>query len=420
MASRSWLIVLAVGLWVTSPAHAADAPLWTLSASVQRAVAVAPELRAAEATVGMRQGELTQAGTWPNPNVTARADNRLGREDYSGGYDTTELSFNQPLPLRRLGRQTRMAEANLSAAQETQRFEQLRLENRIAHAFHALQLTDARLTLARERLRQADAYLQTGARGGGLVRYLSNAERLRLNIVRAQAEQAVASSEGEYSEALSQFRALLALPRASTPTLVALTLPASPPSLAALEVLLARHPALQALRSEQDAAQAGVDVARSHRFADPVISVFRERDFINGSRQDVTGIGLSVQVPLWNRNNGGVASARADAERAEAQRRAQERDADARLRLAHQHLQHLIEQAQTYRSEVLDPAERLLATTRKTFAVGHADILTLVDAHNTYFEARGRYIELLQEAQREAADLRFAAGVSVLDKATTP
>ena len=40
---------------------------------------------------------------------------------------------------------------------------------------------------------------------------------------------------------------------------------------------------------------------------------------------------------------------------------------------------------------------------RKGFAAGQVEILNLVDAVDTYFDARGRYLELLQEAWLEAA-----------------
>lgn len=415
MAIRLCLLALLAAPLLAATAWGADDTAWTLAASVQRALAVAPEMRAANASVGMRKGELTQAGSWPNPTISLRADNKMALEAANGSaYAATQLALDQPLPLRRLGRQRRMAEASLAAARAGRSLEALRLENRVAHTFHTLQLTEARYTLAQTQLEQAQAYLHPGTPRSGLVRYLSQAERLRLDIVRAQAQQAVASSEGAYKEALSQFRALLSLPASAAPTLSALVLPPAPAPLAQLQAALAHSPALRAARHEQDAAQAGIDVARSQRFADPVISLFRERDYFNGAQQDITGIGLSIQVPLWNRNNGAVATARAAADHADAQRRAVTRDSEARLRLAHEHLKHLIAQAQDFRTRVLDPAEQLLATTRKTFAVGHADLLTLIDANSTYFDARGRYLELLASAEFEAADLRLAAGESVL------
>ena len=52
--------------------------------------------------------------------------------------------------------------------------------------------------------------------------------------------------------------------------------------------------------------------------------------------------------------------------------------------------------------------------TRKAYAAGEVEILALIDANNTYFDANERYLELLQEAWMEAAELRLAAGRSLL------
>ena len=70
-------------------------------------------------------------------------------------------------------------------------------------------------------------------------------------------------------------------------------------------------------------------------------------------------------------------------------------------------------QAAEYREKVLGPANQLLDLTQKSYAVGEAEILNLIDANNTYFDSRARYLELLQQAWLEAAELRVAAGRSI-------
>ncbi|MBI3546261.1 MAG: TolC family protein [Gammaproteobacteria bacterium] len=179
---------------------------------------------------------------------------------------------------------------------------------------------------------------------------------------------------------------------------------------------LTAHPALQATQQARDASRANVDVARAQRSADPTVSFFRERDYLNGSRQDYNGFMLGVQVPLWNRNNGGVARARAEADKQEALLAAQQRDLESRLYQSHLHLGHLIEQAEHYRTRLLEPARQLLNLTRKSFATGEQNGLALVDASNIHFEAQARYLELLHDAWLEAAELRLAAGVSLTSR----
>ena len=396
----------------------AQAQVWTLESSIQQATAVAPELRAAQAEVNARAGERTQAGAWPNPTVEIRGDEKLGLEDGRGGYDLNQVSITQPLPLGRLAHQRRAAEAGLEAARATQHQQRLQLENRTAQAFHALQLAAERQRLAQERLAFAD-----GVRSGSdrLVRYLSPLEHARLHILRETARQDVALAEGKWSEAASQFRAFLALPPDSQPEAAALTALATPAALTELQGRLATHPALRASQYARDASRAQVKVARAQRFADPSVSIFRERDYLAGSRQDYTGVMLGVQIPLWNGNGGSVARAVAEVDKADALLAAQRRDLESGLRQNHLHLGHLIEQAEHYRTRLLTPARQVLDLTRKGFATGEQNGLALVDASNTYFEAQARYLELLHDAWVEAAELRLAAGLALAgDTAVQP
>lgn len=402
------------------PAPAQKATAWTLADSVRRVHDIAPELRAAEAEIKAREAELVQADAWPNPTVDIRADDRLGQEDGRSGAGLTQFAFSQPLPLRRLARQRAVAEANLEGARENLRYRRLLLEREAARVFQALQLAAAKHQLAKERLRLVAESPGVSRKTGTdrLVRYLTPLERQRLAILNEDAGQALAAAERERQKALIDFRVLLALP---SETQVELATPVSPAAPAGLDVLvrtLDAHPALAAARKESEAAQAGIAVAESQRYAVPSLNLFRERDYLAGERRNVTGIGVSVQIPLWNRNNGLVARAGAEAGRAQAQLAIAQRDARGRLEQVRTQLLRLLEQTERLRTNLLEPARAVYTLTRRGFASGELNVLALVDASNTYFDARARHLELQQESAFAAADLRLASGVSVLDPST--
>jgi cobalt-zinc-cadmium efflux system outer membrane protein len=398
----------------------ADNATWTLESTIQRVTQAAPEGRAADAEVAMRRGELTQAGAWPNPTIDLRADDRLGQEDGRGGAGFTQLAISQPLPFKRVPRERAAAEARLAGAKEGRRLRQLELERAAAQAFHKLQLALAKLELTRARLKESESYPGAGGARDRLVRYLAPLERARLAVLREEANQAVLAAQREYDKALVEFRSLLALSPDAAVTAAPLEPSAAPPDLAALERALEAHPALAAARREVEAARAGISAAASQRFADPVLNFFRERDFLNGARRDVTGVGVSVQIPLWNANRGPVDKAKAEASRAHANLAALQRDALNRLRQSHTDLARLIEQAIRIRTSLLEPAREVLDLTRRGFAAGENNILALVDAYSVYFDARARYVETLKDAALAAADLRVAAGRSVLSRETAP
>lgn len=389
---------------------------WTFADSVRRVHDIAPELRTAAAEITAREAELVQADAWPNPTVDIRADNRLQNESGSNGINFTQIALSQPLPLRRIARQRVVAEANIESARENLSYQKLLLEREVARIFLALQLATAKHLLAQERLQlvaeSPGASRESGA--GRLVRYLTPLERQRLAILNEEASQALAVAEREQQKALIEFRTLLALPSEARVELAAPVSPAAPGGLDVYERILDAHPALAAARKQSEAAQAGIAVAESQRYADPSLNLFRERDYYPTGQRDVTGIGVSLQIPLWNSSNGLVAKAGAEAGRALAQFATAQRDARSRLEQAHKQLQRLLEQAERLRMNLLEPSREVYSLTRRGFASGELNVLTLVDASNTYFDARARYLELKQESALAAADLRFTSGISVL------
>lgn len=394
-----------------------DIKVWSLAKSIRHALDIAPELRAAEAEIASREAELEQAEAWPNPTIDVRADNRLGIEDGNGGGSLTQIAVSQPLPLHRIARQRAVAEANLDSARENLRYRKLLLEREVAGAYQALQLADARLRLAEERLKLVGES-PAAARTNGtdrLVRYLTPLERQRLSILAEEANQAVTMAEREQQKAFLDFRALLALPVEVPLEVTELVVPQTPTSLDVLLRTLDTHPALAVVRKESEAAQAGIAVAESQRYADPALNLFLERDYLAGAQHNVTGVGISVQIPLWNSGGGVIAKAGAEASRAQAQLAVVQRNARIRLEQAHAELRRLLDQTDRLSNKLLEPARNVFMLTRRGFASGELNLLMLVDASNTYFDARLRHLQLQQDSALAAADLRLAAGVSAID-----
>lgn len=389
----------------------AEQVIWTLESAVRHALEQAPERHAAEAEVAARRGALRQAGAWPNPILQLRADQKLGIEDGQGGTDLTQAAIEQPLPFVRRAHERRAAEASLTAARHTGLLQQLMLEAETARAYHAVQLSAARLALARERVESVGRVDGTDR----VVRYQSPLERERLALLREGAHQELANAEGKWSEAVFALRARLGLaPETGIETATLSDLPSLPSAAPSLPEL---HPALTAASAEYEAARAATGVARARRWGEPVLGVFREQDILAGARREYSGMTLSVQIPLWNRNTGDIARATAEAERAGYQVETRRRDLARRAAQSRLHLGHLLEQVGHFRERLLQPAERTLTLAQRSFRAGETNVLGLIDASNTYFDAHTRHLELLHEAWVEAAELRLATGVSILTEA---
>jgi len=411
-------LLMSVGFVISPTSLAESTPRWTLNTSIQRAVEVAPELKTAAAEINRQKGKLEQADAWPNPSISVQVDDTLGLENASGGYDVTQFAISQALPLGRLTHQRTQAEADVARAMAKQRNQQLLLEYTIASRFHILQLAEAKLKLAQKRLQQASHYQNTGRKQANkdhLIRYLTPLETMRLDIVLQAAKQTVQVAEGGYNEAVASFKALLILPIESTlqlSTLKSVTIPAEIQT--SKNSLSQNHPVLEANRHAVDSAKTGIAVAKSQRFDDPTLTLFQGQDYLGGRKQDSTGIMLSIQVPLWNQNNGRVNQAKAKVYQAQAELDFKQRELSTNLYKSYIHLGHLIDQAEHYRTRLLQPAKQVFNLTRKGFDAGELNILALIDANNTYFNAQERYLELLQQGWLELAMVRRTSGFSLI------
>ena len=391
--------------------------LWTLENSIHRVLGVAPEMAIAEARVNARQGALDQAGAWPNPTFSVQGDNKLGKDDRSGGNDLTQYAFNQPLPLSgRISHQKAMARQDLLGERAKFHYQHLVLEQHTAKRFRQLQLSTATLQLAEQRIKLADK-LQAASIRREQAGELSTLERLRLGLVREEAQQNLDMAEGKYNEALSQFRAYLSLPSELEVNLATLIPVASVPPLSSFEANLAEQPVLVAAQHRIGAAQAQKKLTRASRWPDPVFSVFQEEDMLDGRRQEFTGIAISITVPLWDRKRGQYNQSIAEVKAAQAEKKSLQRDITSTVKQSYLHLNHLVQQGAHYRVQVFEPAQQVLELTNKGYLAGELEVLSLIDANNTYFNAHTRYLELLQQAWLELADLHLAAGKLTLTTA---
>ena len=242
-------LLVSAGLVISPLTWAESTQRWTLGASIQRVMEVAPEMKTVDAEIGKQQGKLEQANAWPNPSISIQVDDTLGLDDTSGGYDVTEFAFSQSLPIGRLAHQRRQAEADIAGAQAQHSHQQLLLEYRVAQRLHVLQLAEAKLQLAKKRLQQASLYQKTGDKRRNddhLIRYLTHLETMRLDIVLQAAKQTVEVAEGEYNEAAASFKALLDISINEPLSLISLAPVPAPQELSALENSLQDHPALEA------------------------------------------------------------------------------------------------------------------------------------------------------------------------------
>ncbi len=390
---------------------------WDLHSSVQQAVANSPELQKAMAEIGSRQADIGLSGLWPDPEIGFRIDNKLGQDDGAGGYDLTDITISQSIPMSRIKYQESAAEASMKAAQFSQQHKTLQVQNRVSKVFHQLQFASAELTLAKKRLKLANELVsKTRKNGQGVVvRYLTPLEKMRLNIIREEARQAEHGAEGKYNEALNEFAKLLVIDADSVSSVSELLPITTIPNIENLIASQDTHAQLSSQQQQVLAANHEIDVARNSQSIDPSVGLSWSRDSFEYGRDDVYAIMFNAQIPLSNRKNTAASKATYKASQQRIELQLLKRELKINLNRSFTHLNHVVEQAEDYKKKVLKPAKRMLDLTNKGFTSGELNILSVVDANNTYFDARLNYLNLLYQARVELAEVKLFAGQMIID-----
>jgi cobalt-zinc-cadmium efflux system outer membrane protein len=390
---------------------------WNLESSVQQAIATSPELKKSIAELGVRQADINLSSLWPDPEIGFKVDNKMGQDDGAGGYDLTDITVRQSIPMSRIKYQEEAAAASMKAAHFSQQYRSLQVQNRISKVFHQLQFASAKLTLAEKQLKLAnEMYGQDESESKGVVvRYLSPLEKMRLTIIREEAKQASGSAEGKYKEAISEFVKLLGIEIGSVTSVSELLPVENIPNLKQLTELQNSHAQLSSQQQEVMAANHKIDVARSTQMIDPSIGLSWQRDTLSTGREDIYAIMFNIQIPITDRKTTAESKATYKASQQKIELQLLKRELKINLNRSYTHLNHVIEQAVEYKKKVLKPAGKMLELTNKGFTSGELNILSLVDANNTYFEARLTYLDLIYQARVELAEVKLYAGQLITD-----
>ncbi len=188
------------------------------------------------------------------------------------------------------------------------------------------------------------------------------------------------------------------------------------PAAARLDSLFERSPEVARWETEIVHRHAALSLAKSNRFPDLTLGAgirwFEETD----DRMAV--FGLSVPVPLFDRNQGGVKEAEYLLAKAKAERRSVVVAVRVQLAQAYGALQSAHSEALALENVVLPVAKQALEAAREGYQRGKFGLKDVLDAQKTYAEVRYRCIEAFIEYQRarSAVERLIGQGLDTLDR----
>ncbi len=352
-----------------------------------------------------------QASLLPNPQLQASASN-FGNNKFKG-YDGTAITLglsqlielggkrsarskaaqlDQQLAIRRyenkrltLLAQTAEAFIRLLAAQKNVELQQdlLKLSKNVAHIADVqvrvgnvspLQATKARISLssAQIALRQAERQLQNS---------------------RKQLAVFWGNPSPHFSQATGQLEQIKALPE-----------------LTKLLKQLDNNPDLKQGLTEINKRRASIEVEKSKAIPDVTLNV-SGNNYVNRDDYNINA-GFSIDLPVFDRNQGNIQSATHGLTQANAQYSAILARIQTELENNYQALSTAWQEIKTLKDDVIPNAEQAFQSAQKGYQVGEFNFLTVLDAQRTLFRVKSQYLKALTDYHQSTIRIEKLLGHS--------
>jgi cobalt-zinc-cadmium efflux system outer membrane protein len=393
---------------------------------VRRALISNGELAAARLEINRARARLRQAGLRANPSL--EFEQTTGRLTGSAGERETTVGVALPLELGgKRQRRIELAQAELEAAEAEVADRERRVSTEVYGAY-AEALAALRELAITEDLNDID--LQTTSFVQARVNEGETAP-LELNLLRVEVDRLRsrrALVEGRLQVALLKLKSLTGI-QASEPLRLreeirTPQLPPLPGSLeAAIDIALRTRPDLQLARLTEEAAQAGLRLARAQSAPDLSASI---RYTMNRSTIDSTPVGpirdrdrlltfgVSVGIPVFNTNQGAKQEAALAIVQAQKRREFLEQLVRSEVSAAYARYDASNKALSTFEQGVIGRSTENIQAIRAAYQLGEFRITDLLAEQRRLLDAQREFTDALAERYRALADLQTAIGTRLI------
>ena len=386
----AWVVMVSGGLLLAG-APFANASTLTLDQALQTAFARNPDLAAAQWEIGIAEGDRQQAGLIPNPEVSWEA------EDTRRDSRTTTVMLSQPIELggKRGARIDVASRAQDAAGIELQR-KRNALRADVIQAFTSAQTAQQRLQLSRQSLQLAEHGLRV-ALGRIEAGKSSPVEGTRAQVQRSEVRLELSRAERDQANAYQQLAQVMGAPIPTSTTVQTATqsMPAVPPPTRLLE-RLNETAELRLATLQIDQREASLGLEKAQRIPDLTVSIGSQYSELERERVNV--VGLSMPIPLFNRNQGNVLAAARRTDQARDLRNATELRLRSEIQTTLEQWQTANGEVQAFNQTILPAAQRAVDSATRGFEMGKFGFLDVLDAQRTLISARTQYLQAVAEA----------------------
>jgi cobalt-zinc-cadmium efflux system outer membrane protein len=368
----------------------------TLTELLVYAAKHAPTLATADAQVALARAEVTTAAPWfpQNPELSGSLGSRTSAGATGLQY---EVSLAQKLEVSgERGLRRRAAEAEQKVAGSRNEALAWRLHVEIHRLHNELLLMAERRSQA-ERFVAFSESLQKIASG-----QVEAGETSALTLLVADADLAQTRSvllEVIQQESLTRIAlaGLVGWPRSKALSVEG-ELPSrgrAPATETLLRLMAQHHPSLLVRREAVAARQARLEAERRSAFPDPTVgaSYTREPGVGGQASTDIWLFNLSVPLPLWQRNQGGVARAAAELDLARGEAAQVENSLENHIQLAATALNSASERVEIYEKSVIPQLQKNLNALQKAYELGEVNLLQVSQTRERLLEGSKQYLD---------------------------
>lgn len=368
--------------------------------SIRLAIQHNPQLRAAGHRVDAASGRVLQAGLYPNPSLSFSGES-IGANAGSGGE--TAYVIEQEIVLGgKLRRARDVADSDRLAAQESFIAQEFMLATQVSEAYFGVVSAQQQL-LDRKELADLSSQLLDAVRARVDAGSATEPDLLRAEVVYEQSQIELESARNKDQAARQVLSSVIGVEeRIDLPLSTSVDQFASLP---AYEEIVA---STLAVNSRMSLARISVQRARqSHKLAQaessPTLVASVGPRYSNIDGETTMDVGLNLEIPLFDRNQGEIQATLSERLSASAELRNVQLELLAEVAQAWSVYQSSLTAVQRYQRQLLPKAERTLDLTRQAYQSGKADYLRLLDAQQVMIESRISYVEAAQQLHSAAA-----------------
>jgi cobalt-zinc-cadmium efflux system outer membrane protein len=421
---RLFICVLITGVASGRPENLSVARVETTPAAlVRQALANNPELKFYAAEIGAAEGALKTAGTIRNPELNTQAGYKRARDNFggpSGEGAAWSISVNQTFEYPgRIALRKAIAKGDIDlAGLHLQQF-RLTLAARVRTLAYSISIAQERSKAAREVADRfqalSDVLAQRPPAGATPLLETRIIDANTLNFRRQELEAALA-----VKTAVAELNQLCGRPANAALQVRAVELNLIEMSLQTL-VDAARANAFDIRIRQRELEKQGfkVALARNERF--PAIAIgpyYLQENAVEKEHQ--AGIGISLPLPLWDRNIGNIETSKARQQQAQASLLATQREVERRVTQSAATFEMKREQIATWQVNTVAKFREAAELADRNYRLGALALPVYVETQKQFLEIVGALHEMKKDALQAAQELEILTSLRLYREEERP